>query len=57
MITIYVGYIISDYAHALFMSTDRNKVKAELAKIPERNITYIVGYILKGNELIELDCD
>lgn len=54
---IYVGYIISDYAHALFMSTDRKKVKAELAKIPTHDTTYIVGYILKGNELIELDCD
>ena len=57
MITIYIGYIISDYAHALFMSTDRKKVKAELAKIPTHDTTYIVGYILKGSELIELDCD
>ena len=55
--TIYVGYIISDYAHALFMSTDRKKVKTELAKISSNNTTYIVGYIIKGNELIELDCD
>lgn len=55
--TIYIGYIIDDYAHALYMSTDREKVKKELKKINEGRHTYIVGYIIKGNELIELDCD
>ena len=56
--TIYIGYIINDYACALYMSTDREKVKKELKKIEGgRRNTYIVGYIIKGNELIELDCD
>ena len=54
---IYIGYIISDYAHALFMSTSMTKVKAELEKIPSHNTTYIVGYRIEGKELIELDCD
>lgn len=56
--TIYIGYIISDYATALYMSTDRKKVKKELEEIDGgRHNTYIVGYVIKGNELIELDCD
>lgn len=54
--TIYIGYIIGDYAHALYMSTNREKVKKELEKINRRN-TYIVEYTIKENNLIELDCD
>lgn len=55
--TVYIGYIIGDYAHALYMSTNREKVKKELEKIDGGRHTYIVEYIIKGNELIELDCD
>ena len=57
MMTIYVGYIIGDYAHALFMSTDRKQVKEALDSMESSRPTYIVGYIIKGNELVELDCD
>ena len=31
--TIYIGYIIGDYAYALYMSTNREKIKKELEKI------------------------
>lgn len=55
--TIYIGYIIGDYAHALYMSTSKEKVQKELKEIDKGRHTYIVGYIIKGNELIELDCD
>lgn len=55
--TIYVGYILGDYAQALFMSTDRKQVKEALDAIDSKRPTYIVGYIIKGKELIELDCD
>lgn len=55
MMTIYVGYVIGDYAHALFMSTDRKQVKEALDSMESSRPTYIVGYIIKGKELIELD--
>lgn len=54
---IYVGYILSDYAHALFIGGNKNKVQKALDDCPTRNLKWIEEYIIDENELIELDCD
>ena len=56
---IYVGYVLSDYAHALWISA--NKVTVEKAitsyrKKGGRCSTQIKRYEIT-NKLIELDCD
>lgn len=54
---IYVGYILGDYAHAVFMSANKQKVEKALDECPTRNYKWVEEYDVKGNDLIELDCD
>ena len=56
--TIYVGYIIADYATDVCMSTNKFAVKKELAEINKvtENTTYIKRYDV-GNKLTDLDCE
>lgn len=54
---IYVGYILSDYATAVFMSAKREKVKKALDECNTRNSKWIEAYDINGNNLIELECD
>ena len=54
---IYVGYILGDYAHAVFIGGNKNKVQKALDDCPTRNLKWIEEYIIDENELIELDCD
>lgn len=57
---IYVGYILGDYATALFVSANKEKVEKELGKLkpvynhPPR--TWVEEYELKENNVIELEC-
>jgi len=52
---IYVGYIVTDYEHALYMGTDKTKIQKELDKLTHGE-TYIKKYSIKDGEAIELDC-
>lgn len=54
---IYVGYILDDYATAVFMSAKREKVKKALDECNTRNSKYIKAYDIDNNNLIDLDCD
>lgn len=53
---IYVGYILTDYARPLYVSTDKAKVKKELNKMDDYR-RRIKAYELKDDNVIELDCD
>ena len=57
MIIIYVGYILGDYAHAVFLSENKDKVQKALDNCPTKRPKWIEKYIIDENELIELDCD
>lgn len=57
MMKIYIGYILGDYAHAVFMSANKQKVEKALDECPTRNYKWVEEYDVKGNDLIELDCD
>lgn len=57
---VYVGYILSDYSHALWMSKDKAKVQKEIEKYKARGgkcSTWIKRYVLSRNNLIDFDCD
>lgn len=58
---IYVGYILGDYATALFVSANKEKVEKELEKLKSKfkrpRITWIEDYELKDNNVIELNCN
>lgn len=56
---IYVGYVLSDYAHALWVSANRATVEKAIAEYKARGgecSTWITKY-KATNKLIELDCD
>ena len=56
---IYVGYILSDYSHALWISADEKVVKKAIADYKRRGgccNTWIQKYKVT-NKLIKLDCD
>lgn len=54
---IYVGYILGDYAHAVFMSASKQKVEKALNECPTRNYKWVEEYNIKDDTLFELDCD
>lgn len=57
---VYVGYILSDYSHALWMSKDKEKVQKAIDKYRARGgrcDTWIERYALSRSNLIEFDCD
>ena len=56
---IYIGYVMSDYAHALWMSKDKTTVAKAIEEYHKRGgrcSTWIKKYNV-GKELIELNCD
>lgn len=56
---IYVGYIMSDYAHALWISGKKSTVEKAITNYKNRGgkcMTWIEKYQVSNN-LIELDCD
>lgn len=56
---IYVGYVSSDYAHALWMSTSKMTIEKEIAEYKKRGgrcPTWITKYNVT-NKLTDLDCD
>lgn len=53
---IYVGYILSDYACALYMGRDKNNVQKKLDELDNRH-KWIEEYELNNSNVIELDCD
>lgn len=56
---IYVGYVLGDYAHALWMSANKATVEKAISDYKRRGgrrPTWIEEYKIT-NELIELDCD
>ena len=55
--TIYVGYVLSDYATAVCMGLNRKQVQKQLNSYPTRNHKWIQEYKLSNNEVIEFDCD
>ena len=54
---VYVGYVLSDYAHALCMGLDKESVEKNLASYGISRPTWVEEYTFKGNKVIELDCD
>lgn len=54
---IYVGYIMGDYAHAIFMSAKKEKVEKALKECNTDRTKWIEKYDVDNNNLIELDCD
>lgn len=54
---IYIGYILGDYAHAIFMSASKQKVEKALNECSTRNYKWVEEYNVKGDNLIELDSD
>ena len=55
---VYVGYVISDYANACYMSRNRKKVEDELNKIKQgwpNTTVYIEKYRIDRDNLIEFD--
>ncbi len=58
--TIYVGYVLSDYATAIYMGKDYKQVKSKIDEAKKRtgHPTYFIkSYDIKDNCVIELDCD
>ena len=56
---IYVGYVLSDYAHALWISKNKHTVEQAITEYKERGgnrLTWIEKYEVT-DKLIELDCD
>ena len=53
---IYVGYVLNDYACAVCMGLDETKVRKVLNSY-EVDSKYIEEYELKGNTVVELDCE
>lgn len=51
---VYVGYILSDYTTAVFMSTKREKVRKALDECDTRNSKWIEAYNIDSNNLIKL---
>lgn len=54
---IYVGYVISDYAHALVMGLDEKLVEERIKFYAGRRVWYVEKYKCEKDKLIELDCD
>lgn len=55
---VYVVYVLGDYAHAVFMSTDKAKAQDKMKKLRNRNITtYIRSYDFSTSKSFDLDCD
>jgi hypothetical protein len=57
--TIYVGYVLSDYATAIYMGKDYKQVKSKIDEVKKRTgrHVFIKAYDIKDNCAIELDCD
>ena len=56
---IYVGYVLSDYAHALWVSKSKQTVERAIKEYEKRGgnrPTWIEKYEVT-DKLIELDCD
>lgn len=54
---VYVGYILGDYAQAVFMSKNEQEVFKALDNCPTNRPMWVSEYDLAENNLIELDCD
>lgn len=54
---VYVGYIMGDYAHAIFMSSKKEKVEKALKECRSNRQKWIEKYDVNDNNLIKLDCD
>ena len=54
---IYVGYVLADYACALCMGMNKKTVESQLKSYPTKNPKLIEEYEIKGNEVVELNCD
>ena len=57
---VYVGYVLSDYSHALWMSSNRKTVKEAIDNYKKEGgtlTTWITAYDISNKQLIELDCD
>lgn len=57
---VYVLYVSGDYAHAVYISTDKRLCEQEKQRITKRNAhckMYIKGYDFSTAKEFELDCD
>ena len=54
---IYVGYVLADYACALCMGTNKKAVESQLKSYPTKNPKWVEEYEIKGDEVVELNCD
>lgn len=55
---IYVGYILGDYAHAVFVGLKEKEVQKKLDECPTKNPKWIEEYEIKNEwEVVELNCD
>jgi hypothetical protein len=55
---IYIVYVSSDYASAVFMTTDKAQAQDEMRKLKNRNINaYIDSYDFSKSTSFDLDCD
>ena len=54
----YVVYVLSDYACAVFMTTDKAKAQKQMRKLKDRGLTsYIERYDFSVSDNFELECD
>lgn len=57
---IYVLYVMSDYAHAIFISTDKQLCEQEMKQCKKRGVKYpmyIKEYDFSNTKSFDLDCD
>ena len=57
---VYVLYVMSDYAHAIYISTEKQLCEQEMAQCRKRGVKrsmYIKEYNFSNTKSFDLDCD